>query len=142
MSTREHIRLIGVLNMIMGGLSALFGIAGFLVLSGVAGVVGFSTAGGDADSRMAVPILATIGLGVAIFFIALALPSLIGGWGLMNFKPWARILMIVVSVFELFHIPIGTVLGVYGLWALFSDEGRRLFEPHSVSGVPLTGRGL
>jgi len=142
MVMREHIRLIGILNMVMGGLSALFGIAGFLVLSGVAGVVGFSADGGDADSKMAVPILATIGLGVAIFFIALALPALIGGWGLMNFKPWARVLMLVISVFELFHIPIGTALGVYGLWALFSEEGRRLFEPHPLPAVPLAGRGL
>ena len=139
---RDHIRLVGILNMIMGGLAALIGIAGFFVLSGVAGIVGFSATPGDSDSRMAVPILATIGLGIAIFFMALALPSLIGGWGLMNFRPWARVLMIVVSVFHLFHIPIGTALGVYGLWALLSEEGRRLFERTPLSAVPLVGSGI
>ena len=136
---RDHIRTIGILNMVMGGLAALIGIAGFFILGGIAGAVGFS---GDSDSRMAAPILATIGLGIAIFFMVLALPSLIAGWGLMNFKPWARVLMIVVSFFHLFNIPIGTALGVYGLWALLSDEGRRLFETHPLPAVPLARSGL
>jgi hypothetical protein len=36
--------------------------------------------------------------------------------------------MIIVSVFHLLHIPLGTALGVYGLWVLFSDEARRILE--------------
>jgi hypothetical protein len=27
-----------------------------------------------------------------------------------------------------FHIPLGTALGVYGLWVLVNDETRRLLE--------------
>ncbi len=126
---RDHIRILGILNMIMGGLAALIGVTAFIVLSGVAGMVQFSVPAGDLGDLPAAPLLVTIGIGVAIFFMVLALPSLIGGWGLLHFKPWARVLMIVVSVLHLFHVPLGTALGVYGLWALLSNEGQRLFEP-------------
>jgi len=69
-----------------------------------------------------------VGICVAIFLLVLAAPVIIGGWGLLNFRPWSRMLMIVLSVLHLIHIPLGTALGVYGLWVLFSDEGRRLLE--------------
>jgi hypothetical protein len=77
---------------------------------------------------MAAPIAATIGMVIATFFFALGLPAIIGGWGLLHYRPWSRILMIVISVFHLFHIPLGTALGVYGLWVLLNDDSRRLLE--------------
>jgi len=125
---REHIRLVGILNMIMGGLSALIGVTALVLLTGAAGIVHYSVPWGDSSDFMAAPILVAIGIGVASFFMILALPSLIGGWGLMHLRPWARVLMIIVSVFHLFHVPLGTALGVYGLWALLSSEGQRIFE--------------
>ena len=82
-----------------------------------------------------------IGVGVAVLITVLSLPQIIGGWGLTRFRPWARILMIVVSILNLFHIPIGTALGVYGLWVLFNDDTKRLFETGGVPSVPVTGYG-
>jgi len=37
-------------------------------------------------------------------------------------------LMIVISAIELLHIPIGTALGIYGLWALTKPETAALFR--------------
>ncbi len=128
---REHIRILGILNIIMGGLGALAGCIILLVMGGVATFIGSAirNGSGDAgDAAMAVPIVATVGIGIAIFFFLLSLPSIIGGWGLLNYKPWSRILMIVISVLNLFHIPLGTALGVYGLWVLFSEDARRILE--------------
>jgi hypothetical protein len=134
---REHIRIVGILNIIMGCLVAAIGIVGLMILGGLAGFVSVSGNTSDFhDVAVAAPILAMIGVGVAIFFLVLALPSIIGGWGLLNFKPWARILMIVVSALHLFHVPLGTALGIYGLWALLSEEGRRLFEGGSQAYLP------
>jgi hypothetical protein len=128
---REHIRILGILNIIMGGLVALLGCVILLAAGGFATFLGAAIRHGnygDPDSAIAVPIIATVGLVVAIFFILLSLPSIIGGWGLLHFKPWSRILMIVVSVLSLFHVPLGTALGVYGLWVLFSEDARRILE--------------
>jgi hypothetical protein len=123
---REHIRILGILNIIMGGFVALAGVVVLLVMGGIAGVI---TASGTNDDRFGpAPLLAAIGMGAAIFLLLLAAPSIIGGWGLLKFRPWSRVLMIVVSVFHLLHIPLGTALGVYGLWVLFSDDARRILE--------------
>jgi len=53
---------------------------------------------------------------------------LIAGIGLLQFQPWARVLTIVLSVLYLIHVPFGTALGVYGLWALLSQDSERLFR--------------
>jgi hypothetical protein len=127
---KDHVRILGILNIVMGCLTALVGIIVLIAMGGIAGVLtASSVSSGDFENRAAAaPIIALIGVCIAVFFLVLSLPSIIGGWGLMKFKPWARILMIVVSIFHLFHIPLGTALGVYGLWVLLSEEGRRIFE--------------
>jgi hypothetical protein len=55
-------------------------------------------------------------------------PGIIIGWGLTAFKPWARILGIVFSGLNLLNVPFGTILGIYGLWVLLSNEGTAIFE--------------
>lgn len=126
---RDHVRILGILNIVLSSLGLLAAVAVLVIFGGVAGFLGIS--GADRDQAAAVPILATIAVGIAIFLFALSLPGIIGGWGLLHFRPWARILMIVISVLNLLHVPFGTALGVYGLWVLLSDEGRRIFETPS-----------
>ena len=50
------------------------------------------------------------------------------GWGLLNDKPWARILTIVLSALSLLSVPIGTALGIYGLWVLTHPEVEAQFR--------------
>ncbi len=128
---RQHIRILGILNIIMGSLTALVGVFLLFVMGGVAAFLTQAVNRGyasDPDSALAAPIVASIGFGLAIFFLVVAAPSILGGWGLLNYKPWSRVLMIVMSVLHLFHIPLGTALGVYGLWVLFNEETRRILE--------------
>jgi hypothetical protein len=35
----------------------------------------------------------------------------------------------VLSAINLINIPFGTILGIYGLYVLLSEEGTRLFTP-------------
>jgi hypothetical protein len=129
---RDHIKILGILNIILGSLTALIGLIGLLAMGTIAGVIAASLHSASAsdfhDGVIAAPIVATAGIAVAIFFFALGLPAIIGGWGLMHFRRWSRMLMIVISVFHLFHIPLGTALGVYGLWVLLNEDSRRLLE--------------
>jgi hypothetical protein len=83
---------------------------------------------GDADAVVAVPIIGLTGTMVVLFTVALSLPSIIIGWGLYRMRPWSRIAGIVLSIVSLISFPFGTILGVYGLWVLFSKDGQRLFE--------------
>lgn len=54
----------------------------------------------------------------AIYFV----PSLIGGWGLIKGHRWARVFIGLLSVLLLLAIPIGTLLGGFGLWALVTGK--------------------
>jgi hypothetical protein len=129
---KDHIRILAILNIVMGGLTALLGCFILLIMGGAATFIGANVHSGRfgdiGDGALAVPILATVGLAIAIFFFVLSLPCIIGGWGLLHYKPWSRILMIVVSALHLFHVPLGTALGVYGLWVLLSEDARRILE--------------
>jgi hypothetical protein len=128
---RDHIKILGILNIVMGGLTALLGIAVLLLAGGLAGVIAASLRSslGEGDgSAIAAPIIATIGLGIAVFLLLLAAPSVIGGFGLLHYKRWSRVWMIVVSGLHLLHVPFGTALGVYGLVVLLNEETQRILE--------------
>jgi hypothetical protein len=56
------------------------------------------------------------GIGGAL--IAVAIAGALAGWGLMERRPWARMLAIVLGVLALFKVPLGTALGIYTLWVL------------------------
>ena len=64
--------------------------------------------------------------------VVLSLPGIIAGIGLLKLQPWARILAIVISALNLLNVPIGTALGVYGLWVLLQAETERLFAQRLV----------
>jgi hypothetical protein len=119
-----HIKILGWIHVVFGALGLMAAFVIFTVFGGIAGMIGIA---GDSDSRVAAPILVLIG-GIVLMIIAvLSIPGLIGGIGLLNFKPWARILMIVLSALHILNVPIGTLLGVYGLWALLNPEAEALF---------------
>ena len=82
---------------------------------------------------MAAPILGFTGVTLGTFILLLSLPGIIAGVGLLKFRPWARIITIVLSALNLMNIPFGTILGVYGLWVMLSDDGSRLFAQPPVT---------
>jgi hypothetical protein len=43
--------------------------------------------------------------------------------------PWGRALSLGLAVVNLVLLPFGTAFGIYALWVLLTNEGRRLFEP-------------
>ncbi len=112
---RDHLKILGWLYVAGGGLVLL-----------AAMVVG--TILGLASVAEARAMLGIVGFVAAILIAAIALPSLICGWGLLNYKPWARVLGIVLSVVQLANFPVGTAIGGYGLWVLLNDESRRMLD--------------
>lgn len=128
---QSHVKVLAILHIIFGAFGVLAGLGVFAFFGGLAGLVGMN-AGGD-EAAIAIPILGGIGGLILFISLVLSVPSLIAGVGLLSFRPWARILTIVLSVLELLHVPFGTILGFYGLWVLFSREGAALFEPRPVS---------
>ncbi len=123
----QHVKILGVLNIVWGAMGALGGLVLLAIFGGAYGIVG-GAIGHNPGAHIALPIIAIIGSVLALFLLILSVPSIIAGIGLLYFKPWARILALVISVLHLFNIPIGTALGIYGLWVLLSQEGQRCFS--------------
>ena len=109
----KHINILGSLFLTF---SILMIIAGFAVnyFVPIAGEI-------SADST-AIRITSIIGESIGIFLFITALPGLICGYGLLTKKSWSRIFGIILSCVSLISIPVGTAIGIYGLWALFKDE--------------------
>jgi hypothetical protein len=124
-----HVKVLAVLYLVFSGLFLLVTLLFMVALGGAATIVG-TTATPD-DAAIALPIIGITGTALLVFFMALALPGLAAGWGLLNFRPWARILGIVLSAINLLNFPFGTLLGIYGLWVLLSKETELLFTASS-----------
>ena len=122
-----HVKLLAILNIILGTLGLLAGALALMVFGGIGAIAGFA-ADQPSDAVLALPILGGIGVFVFLLIAVFTAPCIIAGVGLLKFRPWARTLTIVMSAFNLLNVPFGTALGVYGLWVLLSNEGRRLFE--------------
>ena len=121
----DHIKIVAILHIVLGSLTILGGLAVLAVFGGIATLIGAS---GSPDALPAVPIVGGIGGLIALVLFVLGVPGLIAGIGLLKFRPWARILGIIISALDLIHVPFGTALGIYGLWALLSREGEQLFQ--------------
>jgi hypothetical protein len=127
-----HVRILAILHLVFGGLGVLASLFLLVIFGGITGIVGMNA--GDPDARVAIPIIGGIGVLVVTFTMLLSLPSIIAGAGLLYYKPWARILTLILSVFLLIHIPFGTALGFYGFWVLLSKETLPLFENRGIQG--------
>lgn len=116
----KHITLAGALNLGFGILGILFGLALFVILVS-AGVV--------ARDPQAVRVLTIVGTAFLFLLTPVSVAGIIGGIGLLKRRPWARILLLIVSVLQLLDIPLGTALGIYTIWVLIQDETKNLLEP-------------
>ncbi len=118
-----HVKIVAVLYIALGALNLLAAVL-FAFAMGLAGtIVGMS---GDPDAAVALPIIGITGTALVLFLLALSLPMIITGAGLLKHREWARIAGIVIAALAIFHFPFGTAIGVYGLWTLLNGETARL----------------
>lgn len=115
----SRVGVVAGIQLAIGSLGLVLGALGFVALAGV----GWVSQDPGVQAWMS-------GLGgvVASFFGLLSIPTLIGGFGLLRRKRWARTLGMVLGAIELFQVPIGTVLGGYSLFVLAQKRTREYFE--------------
>lgn len=121
---RGHIAILGWLHIALHAFTLL---GAFLLLLLMVGIGGFAASAGGKDALPALPIMGAVGGFLFLLLGAVSLPGLVAGIGLLRLAPWARILAIVISVFDLLHFPFGTAIGIYGLVILLSPEAAALF---------------
>ncbi len=125
---KRHVDFLSTLYVTWGAIFALVAIAGF-ALSGGAFAIAQSTGPVRFGSEMAARLTGiTISI-VSLIALVWAVLHIVVGRMLRRYRPSARLMTLGLAVGNLILLPFGTALGVYTLWVLLKDEGRRLFEP-------------
>jgi hypothetical protein len=120
-----HVRVLAFLHIALGGLGLLLAAIVFGVAGSIPSLLDY--AGPEVDLPVAVvQMIATF---IICIVLALSLPWLISGFGLLGFHAWARILTLILCGLNLLNIPFGTALGLYGFWVLLKPEAEALFQP-------------
>jgi hypothetical protein len=121
---KTHLHVVGVIDLITG---LFFAVVGLLVSLRVLLFAPLFTGGALWQQEEGVAALA-IWLFISGVLVALGIPSLIAGIGLLKQKGWARTLAIVLAVLALVSFPVGTAAGVYTLWVLTHRETEQLLS--------------
>ena len=126
---KDHIKVIGILWIIYGVFFLALACLALLFFFGVATIPNVD----DVEPGA----LRLIGIVVSSFLGLISLPQIVGGLGLLGYREWARILMLVMSFISLPNVPFGTFLGVYTMVILFNREAIRMFQ----GGLPARAAG-
>ncbi len=123
-----HVKVVAALHILFGALGLLAATIIFTLFGTAGGIVIWNGEVGPAA------IVGTVGLCIGGVIAILSVPGIIGGWALLGGKEWARVLIIVLGLLELIHFPLGTALGVYTLWVMFTEEERH--RPADLPALP------
>jgi hypothetical protein len=117
----RHVRMLGVLWIALSAIHLLRG-GGRLLGARMVGMMGRAWSDevpwGWPVGHIVPAFLSFMGL----ISLVLAAAGFIAGWGLLERRPWARTLAIVVAIIALLNPILGTVLGIYTLWVLLPSD--------------------
>jgi len=87
---------------------------------------------------LAEAILSAFGIPTVMLMLILFGPGIIAGIGLLNRRPWARILALLMAILDLMVVPIGTAIGIYTIWVLVKAKEAGLL----IRGVSSSGQSF
>ncbi|MGE5340039.1 MAG: PspC domain-containing protein [Candidatus Omnitrophota bacterium] len=115
----EHVKIIGILYLVLSSLGIIFAVLLFGFLSSI----GYLTGNPGANA-----IIRLIALASSVFFVVISIPGFFAGLGLMKRESWGRMLALILGFINLINFPLGTALGIYSIWALTNSATIAWFE--------------
>lgn len=137
MTAKEHNKLVGIFLMAHGGLQAIVMVFVGLIYGGIGAAM--LLGGRKGEEQMVGLVFIGLIFVLAIVSLLFVLPQILGGYKLFRERPNARTWGIIGSIISCLSFPLGTAAGVYGLWFLFGDEGKRFYlggQQHSFQPPP------
>ena len=119
-----HLRIIGFLNAGLGVLGLVACVVILILFGGPQGVLLINARAGSTITTTE----GFITVCTMIYLVLMAGPLISVGMALVKCQEWARNLGMILSIVNLMHIPLGSVVGVYSLWVLTSFEVEPLFK--------------
>jgi len=120
LSMKKHVTLVAALQI---GFSTLGILAAMIIFFALTFAGSFVT-----DVDVASSVLKFLGGFLPMLIISFSVIGIIGGIGLLGYRKWARILVLVIAALGCLSFPLGTLKGVYSIWVLMQDETITLFN--------------
>lgn len=117
---KQHVSFVGALHVGFGILGLLGALAVYLSFHFAFSFV--------EHEPLAQKLLSFFGNTLSLIIAFFSVLGIVGGIGLFSFRPWARILVMIVSAINCLNIPIGTAKGIYSIWVLMQPETIEFFE--------------
>jgi hypothetical protein len=112
---RKHVRILGWLHIALGIIDLCIGLLAFGILSGLGALSGDVASFG---------IMSVIGGFAGVFMLIMALPNFLCGLGLLrNWGGWVIVLAVILGLFNLMHVPVGTAIALYTFWIAWKLYG-------------------
>ena len=120
-----HVDLLGMLFIVWGLLTTLVGVSTLAL--GVGAVALITSANRSEGGQFAAGLTAAVFTTLAIIAIVWGAAHVAVGVPLRRRRPWSRMAALMLGSIDLLLLPYGTALGLYGLWVLLHEDGKKLF---------------
>ena len=123
----SRVDLVGILFILWGILTTLIGVSTLaLGVGAIALITSASRRGGD--GQFAAGLTAAAFTTLAIIALVWGIGHIAVGLHLRRLEARARLAALMLGSVDLVLLPYGTALGIYALWVLLHEEGKKLFE--------------
>jgi hypothetical protein len=123
----SQVDFLGILFIVWGLLTTLVGVSTLALGVGAVALITSASRGGGGEVAAGVTAVAFTAL--AIIAIVWGAAHVIVGVPLRQRRPWSRLGALALGAVDLLLLPYGTALGVYAMWILLHEDGKRLFTP-------------
>ena len=121
----SQVDFLGILFIVWGLLTTLVGVSTLAL--GVGAVALITSASRGSGGEFAAGFTAVAFTALAIIAIVWGAAHVVVGVPLRRRQPWSRLGALVLGAVDLLLLPYGTALGVYAMWILLHEDGKRLF---------------
>ena len=126
MTAKDHNKLLSIFLLVQGGLLLSGGLFFTLIYGGIG--LSFLTMARKSEEQTIGGIFLVLALIIAPVILIIAGVMLMAGWKMLKEKTNARTWGIVASCISLLGFPLGTALGIYGLWFLLGEQGKQFYS--------------
>lgn len=127
-----HLKVLGVVRIVMGAFVGLVSLATLWASRAMAAnlqtLERLGPTESSAQARLALVVVSSLQLSLVVVSIA----GIVIGCGLLALRRWSRPLAIAAAILDLVLAPVGTIIGIYGLWVLLSADTKRLLAAKAV----------
>ena len=123
----SRVDFLAVLFIVWGLLTALVGVSTLALGVGAVALITSASAASRGGSHFAAGLTAAVFVTLACIAILWGAAHIVVGLPLRRRKPWSRLGALTLGSVDLLLLPYGTALGVYALYVLLNEQGKKLF---------------